>query len=168
MEEVIFPMPQKMEGAVYPLIGAYFYDELVKDIEACTNTIYAVQYQWKWTSHERHSRVQRLGACIIRSKRRGVDVHVLLNNESPKANLSKINRITADQLEREGVHTRLLRVAGLLHTKLWIFDSRVVYVGSHNISSRALGVNEEVSVKIESTEVAKYMQTYFDNLWGSR
>lgn len=161
-------MPIRCEAVCLPLTGAYFYDELVTDIDQARLDIYAIQYQWKWSSHERHSRVQRLGSAILRAKKRGVGVSVLLNNESPGRNLSKINRITNDQLSRGGCAVRMLRTAGLLHTKLWVIDGKVSFIGSHNISSRALGVNEEVSVKIESEKMAGYLLTYFKTLWESR
>jgi phosphatidylserine/phosphatidylglycerophosphate/cardiolipin synthase-like enzyme len=168
MNENIYPMPIRCEAVCLPLTGAYFYDELVTDIDQAKLDIYAIQYQWKWSSHERHSRVQRLGSAILRAKKRGVGVSVLLNNESPGRNLSKINRITNDQLSRGGCAVRMLRTAGLLHTKLWVIDGKVSFIGSHNISSRALGVNEEVSVKIESEKMAGYLLTYFKTLWESR
>ena len=168
MDENIFPKPLRYEAVCLPLTGAYFYDELVADIEAAKLNIYAIQYQWKWSSHERHSRVQRLGNAIIRARGRGVGVNVLLNNESPSRNLAKINRITNDQLSRGGCAVRMLRTAGLLHTKLWVIDGKLSFIGSHNISSRALGVNEEVSVKIESEKMAGFLLNYFNNLWGSR
>lgn len=166
MDELIYPMPIKSEGAVYPLTGGYFYDELIKSIDNAQSSIFSIQYLWKWNIHERNSKVQRLGACIIRAIKRNVAVNVLLNTESPRANLTKVNSFTADQLIRNGAQVKLLRTSGLLHTKLWIVDSRDVYVGSHNISCRSLGVNEEVSVKIESESLAKFMRIYFDTLWG--
>ena len=168
MNEAIYPMPIRCDAVCLPLTGAYFYDELMTDIDQARLNIYAIQYQWKWSSHERNSRVQRLGSAIIRAKKRGVEVGVLLNNESPQRNLSKINRVTSDQLARAGCAVRMLRTTGLLHTKLWVIDGKVSFIGSHNISSRSLGVNEEVSVKIESENMAGYLLNYFNSLWGSR
>jgi len=97
-----------------------------------------------------------------------VEVCAILNQESPRRNLAKINSITGDQLARAGCEVKLLRTASLLHTKLWIIDGLFTFVGSHNISTRSLAVNEETSVKINSKDYALFMLTYFDNLWGSR
>jgi phosphatidylserine/phosphatidylglycerophosphate/cardiolipin synthase-like enzyme len=58
----------------------------------------------------------------------------------------------------------MLKTSGIMHTKLWIIDGNTTFVGSHNISGRSLNVNEEVSVKIESKEVAYFAQQYFENL----
>jgi phosphatidylserine/phosphatidylglycerophosphate/cardiolipin synthase-like enzyme len=168
MNEVPFPIPFQVSGKILPLLGTYFFDELIDSIAKSTLSIFAIQYQWKWLIHERNSRVQRLGTEIIKARARGVSVNVLLNQESPNRNLSIINRFTADILTRGGCSVRLLRTASLLHTKLWVIDSRYSFVGSHNISTRALGVNEEFSVKIESKEFAKFSQKYYQTLWESR
>jgi len=168
MVDLLVPPSSFANCTITPLIGGEFYNELVKLIDESSQSIYSIQYQWKWNVHERHSKVQRLGAAIIRAKARKCEVSVLLNTESPRRNLSVINRVTGDQLAREGVQVRLLRTNALLHTKLWIFDHKICLVGSHNISSRALSANEEVSVKIESKEVAGVMYAYFNTLWQSR
>lgn len=150
-----------------PLLGAVFYDELIKSIDNARSSILSVQYQWKWNVHERQSRVQCLGASVIRARARGLDVRVILNNESPMRNLSKINRVTGSALGNAGCLIKSLRTVSLVHTKLWIIDGLLTFLGSHNISTRSLTVNEETSVKIESTDFAKYMRKYFENLWAS-
>jgi len=168
MDNNVFPQPLKIDCSLFPLIGGYFYDELIKSIDEARLNIYSIQYQWKWNIHERHSKVQCLGAAIIRAQKRNVAVSVILNNESPKRNISKINRVSGDALAREGVQVRMLRTVSLLHTKLWIIDAKYCFIGSHNISGRSLNVNEEVSVKIDSETLAKFMLRYFNNLWESR
>lgn len=168
MNEIIYPRPCPIQVIASPLLCSYFFDELIKEIESSRQFIKVIQYQWKWNIHERNSKVQRLGAAIVRAQSRGVQVSVILNQESPRRNLAKINGVTGDQLARAGCQIKLLRTTSLLHTKLWIIDGLLTFMGSHNISTRSLASNEETSVKIESKEYAMFMQTYFDNLWGSR
>jgi phosphatidylserine/phosphatidylglycerophosphate/cardiolipin synthase-like enzyme len=168
MPDFIFPQPQIFSVQAVPLLGAYFYDELIKSIDGARKFINAVQYQWKWNIHERFSKVQMLGGSIIRAQKRNVQVSVILNQESPRRNLTKINSITCNYLAREGVRVRMLRTASLLHTKLWIIDGEHCFIGSHNISARSLSVNEEASVKITDNKFSEFMQLYFDNLWGSK
>jgi phosphatidylserine/phosphatidylglycerophosphate/cardiolipin synthase-like enzyme len=165
MPDAIFPEPISFPAAATPLLGTFFYNELMKSIDNAGISIYSVQYQWKWNIHERFSKVQQLGAAILRAKKRGVEVNVILNQESPRRNLSKINGITGDYLAREGVNVKLLQTPGLLHTKLWVIDYGTTFIGSHNVSGRSLTVNEEVSVKIEDNYFAKFMHNYFDYLW---
>jgi len=168
MEEPIFPQPIKYQADCFPLLGAYFFNEIIKQIDNAKIGIYSVQYQWKWNIYERHSKVQQLGDAIIRAKKRNVEIKVILNQESPNRNLSKINGITCNQLACAGVQVKMLRTPSLLHTKLWIFDSEYSVIGSHNISGRSLSINEEASVLIQDKHFAIFMQTYFNNLWEIR
>lgn len=168
MEKLPYPLCSPKNGTIKPLPGSYFYDDLIEAIENSKNSIKIVQYQWKWNVHERHGKVQRLGASILRANKRGVAISVILNTESPNSHLTKINRVTHDALCREGIQVRNRNPSGLLHTKLWIIDSNIVYVGSHNISVRSLSINEEMTVKIESPEIAEYMNIYFNLLWSEK
>lgn len=165
MEENIYPRPGPYNVIAYPLLGGYFYDELIKKIDMSKLFIYVVQYQWKWNVHLRFSKVQQLGDAILRARKRGVEVKVVLNQESPRRNLTKINSVTGDQLARAGCLVKMLQTSGLVHTKLWICDGIYTFVGSHNISARSLSVNEETSVLIESPQFAVFMTKYFDNLF---
>lgn len=155
-----------ISSKVTPLFGNHFYNELVKTIESAALSIYAVQYQWKWNIHERFSKIQMLGDAIRRARLRNVAVSVILNQESPRRHISVINRVTGDKLGEYGCLIKNYRASTLLHTKLWIIDCRYTFLGSHNVSTRSLTYNEEVSVKIDSIEVARLMKEYFDRLWG--
>lgn len=168
MEDNIFPMPLFFDVKIQPLIGAYFYNELIKSIDEAKLHIKSVQYQWKWNVHQRHSKVQQLGNAIERAQKRHIDINVVLNQESPLRNISKINMVTNNQLSNIGCNVKLLRTPSLLHTKLWIIDGQYTFIGSHNISGRSLTVNEEVSVKITSVQFAVFMTRYFINLWEAR
>lgn len=107
-----------------------------------------------------------LGDAILRARKRDLAVKVILNQESPRRPLSVINRVTGDRLGEMGCQVKHLRPGALLHTKLWIIDGRWSFVGSHNISTRSLTANEEVSVKIDSTQMARVFKQYFERLWG--
>jgi len=165
MEKPDFMCPTIQQAEVKPLLGAYFYDELVKAIDEARLWVLVVQYQWKWNIHQRHSNIQRLGATILRARKRGVEVKVILNQESPAHHLTKINRIAGDNLARAGCQVKMFPPSVLLHAKLWVIDGRLTFIGSHNLSTRSLSVNEETSVKIESVGVARHFKEYFDRLW---
>ncbi len=165
MSDVVLDNPKPVRALVTPLIGAIYYRELIKAIDESKLWVKVVQYQWKWNIHQRHSLVQRLGEAILRAQKRGVAVSVVLNQESPNHHLTKINRVAGDSLVRGGCQVRMYRSSVLVHTKMWVIDGRLVFVGSHNISTRALSVNEETSVKIESAPIARCFKSYFERLW---
>lgn len=150
---------------ITPLISNNLFPSLIDCIDKARINIYAIQYQWKWNIHERHSKIQQLGDCIARARRRNVAVSVILNQGSPSQHLAVINKVTGDRLSDLGCSVRLRHCAGLIHTKLWIIDNEFTFIGSHNVSTRSLTVNEEVTVKISSKEIACIMKEYFARLW---
>ena len=155
------------QAEVVLLIGQVFFDNLIKAIDEAKLSVLITQYQWKWNIHQRHSRVQRLGAAIVRAKGRGVVVKVLMNKEAQSHHLTRINRVAGDQLSKVGCLVKFLSPGTTLHAKTWVIDGRLSFVGSHNISARSLGFNEEVSVRIDSKEVAVLMTRFFERLWGA-
>jgi len=154
-----------MTADIFPLPCGLFYDELVSSIDNARLKILTCQYQWKWNIHQRHSHVQRLGAAVQRAKARGVVVSVVLHQESPSRHLTRINRVSGDQLARMGCLVKHFSTSTLLHAKLWTIDGNVSFVGSHNISTRSLTQNEEFSVKIVSVEFAREIEKYLELLW---
>jgi phosphatidylserine/phosphatidylglycerophosphate/cardiolipin synthase-like enzyme len=168
MPDLNYPAPSLFNAEITPLLGSYFFNELIGAVRVSKMSIYVVQYQWKWNVHERFSKVQMLGTEIINAQARKVDVRVILNQESPNRNLSKINAVTGDYLARAGCQVRNLRTTSLLHTKLWVIDCLYTFIGSHNISGRSLSVNEEYSVKITSKKFALFSIQYFKTLWDTR
>lgn len=168
MVVIPYPAPSLINAEVTPLLGSYFFNELIDAVRTSKISLLSIQYQWKWNVHERFSKVQQLGFEIIKAKSRNVDVRVILNQESPNRNLSKINSVTCDYLVRSGCAVRLLRTPSLLHTKLWVIDGLYSFLGSHNISGRSLSVNEEYSVKIKSKAFASFSREYFETLWNTR
>ncbi|XP_021890690.1 phospholipase D Z-like [Carica papaya] len=56
--------------------------------------------------------------------------------------------------------------SGIVHTKVWISDSRDVYIGSANNDWKSLTQVKEVGIYLTGCpRVAKKVMTYFDNLW---
>ncbi|KAI4316404.1 hypothetical protein L6164_024386 [Bauhinia variegata] len=56
--------------------------------------------------------------------------------------------------------------SGIIHAKVWISDSRDVYIGSANNDWKSLTQVKEVGIYIAGCpEIAKKVQVYFDNLW---
>ncbi len=166
MKPPFLPPPPPVTVSAVLLTGGFFYDELVRQIDASRLSICTIQYQWKWNIHQRNSCVQRLGAAISRARARNVDVSVILHQEAPDRHLSRINHVTSDQLARMGCHVKMFSASLLLHAKVWIVDGERVFIGSHNISTRSLTYNEECSVFITSIEFARGVRSYFDLLWG--
>jgi len=143
MSEVPYPMPIEVSAICFPLLGKYFFNSLIDSIRNSQSSIYVIQYQFRWLVHMRNSLVQQLGSEIIKAKQRNVDIKIILHQESANRNLTKINRFSSDMLIRAGCDVKLFRTNSFLHTKMWLIDCESTFIGSHNISTRSLCVNEE-------------------------
>ncbi len=50
------------------------------------------------------------------------------------------------------------------HAKLAVIDGRFVYLGSHNLTQGALAHNNELSVLVDSPEMAAEFRSYLERL----
>ncbi|PKA52904.1 hypothetical protein AXF42_Ash001885 [Apostasia shenzhenica] len=56
--------------------------------------------------------------------------------------------------------------SGIVHAKVWISDSRDIYIGSANNDWKSLTQVKEVGIYLKGCPViAKHLEVYFDNLW---
>ena len=103
---------------------------------------------------------------LVQARKRGVSVLVLLDQEKKSKNdsLNEENRETADFLRRGGVRVAFESPRTRTHVKAAVFDRRYVYVGSHNLTQSALKHNNELSVLIDSPDLAEEVLGYLENL----
>jgi phosphatidylserine/phosphatidylglycerophosphate/cardiolipin synthase-like enzyme len=102
---------------------------------------------------------------LINARKRGVDVMVVLERErGDRDPLNGENRQTAALLNRGGVKVFFDSPQVITHTKIAVIDGRYVYLGSHNLTQSALRHNNELSVVIDSPEMAAEAKAYVDRL----
>jgi phospholipase D len=123
---------------------------IVQEIAKAKDTIYVQAYNF--TS-------QSIANQLIKAKKRGVKVFVLLDQSNMNDHYSQIS-----ELQRAGIEVRIDRVNGIAHNKIIIIDERKVLTGSYNFSKAADQRNVENLVLIEDKQVA---EIYLKN-WLSR
>ena len=101
---------------------------------------------------------------LVAARRRGVDVTVYLEKKRGKDPLMTDNRRTAEALNRGGVKVFFDSPNVTSHAKVVVIDSRFVFLGSHNMTQGALRHNNELSVLIDSYELAAEVRSYLDRL----
>lgn len=101
---------------------------------------------------------------LIAARRRGVDVTVYLEKKRGKDPLITENRRTAEMLNRGGITVLFDSPDVTTHAKAAVIDGRLVFLGSHNLTQGALQRNNELSVMIDSPELAAAVRSYLDNL----
>lgn len=102
--------------------------------------------------------VHELLLALADAAARGVDVAVLADEEAAET------QEALSWLEEQGVRTRLDSPAVTTHNKLIVADDAVL-LGSHNLSTNALYVNNEASISVAVPAIADWYDAYFAALW---
>ncbi|QDA32218.1 phospholipase [Thermococcus indicus] len=140
------------------LVDDAYYRSLIEDIRGARESVYVTMFLMKYDPADGHDHANDLIRALVEARRRGVSVHVVLENSIED------NKVTYDYLRSNGVDVVFDSPSTTLHTKMVVIDGGVVYIGSHNWSEAALDWNHEVSVRIESQEIAEALLDYFDEI----
>ncbi|MDZ4384770.1 MAG: phospholipase D-like domain-containing protein, partial [Nitrospirota bacterium] len=142
---------------------AYF-DALLARINGAQSGILISMYIFKTTS-KANSSANKIKEALIKAARRGVHVKVLLEIEGGQSSsLNKENRYTADGLTKGGVKVYFDSPGRRTHTKAIVIDGRYTFIGSHNLTTGALHYNNELSLMIDSVEVARETARYIEEI----
>lgn len=101
---------------------------------------------------------------LISARKRGLKVEVILETSDRGDRATERNELTGKMLSKEGVEVIYDPVFVTTHAKLIIIDGRINLLGSTNWTYHSLTSNHEVGVLIESEEVARTLQNYFDRV----
>ncbi|WP_231855745.1 phospholipase D-like domain-containing protein [Thermococcus peptonophilus] len=149
------------DGSVELLIERDYYEEAIEAIDGATQEIYVMMFSMLYDPDDWSDEANDLINALIRARRRGVEVHVLLENSLDT------NREAYDYLKSNGIDVSYDSPSKTLHAKIVVIDGRIVFLGSHNWSESALHWNHEVSVKIISKQLAGEVINYFWSVRGS-
>ncbi len=159
-------MVEDTQALVTPLPGRAFIGTITDCVRQAKASINIIQFEWKWYHHDHDSTIQQLSYEVLQAARRKVAVRVLLNKEHPRHPLNSVNKNTILNLQGAGALAKFGPSSPITHAKLWVIDNEITVLGSHNMSRRAVTVNDEASVKIVSREVAVEFTRYFETLWN--
>ncbi|KUH33342.1 phospholipase [Thermococcus celericrescens] len=140
------------------LVDDAYYRSLIEDIRGARESVYVTMFLMKYDPNDSYDHANDLIRALVEARKRGVSVHVILENGIED------NMATYDYLRSNGVDVVFDSPSVTLHTKMVVIDDRVVYIGSHNWSEAALDWNHEVSVRIESQEIAESLLEYFEEI----
>lgn len=139
-------------------------EALSRGIRNARESVICSFYLFK-TTDARGNVPRQIAEELIRAKRRGVSVTVILEKAGNASdNLNTDNRRTAALLSRGGVRVFFDSPRITTHNKVVVIDSRYLYIGSHNLTQSALEHNNELSVLIDSPEMAAEAIAYLERL----
>lgn len=122
-------------------------------VEAATERVHVVEYVI-YDSGPVHD----LLAALVDARARGVDVAVLADEEAGNTTHA------LGWLEANDVRTKIDSPSTTTHNKLIIADGAVL-LGSHNLSTNALDLNNEASIQVAIPAVADWYEAVFAAMW---
>ncbi len=101
-----------------------------------------------------------LAQSIVRAKKRGVTIKILLDESQLTEKYSKYRYLSAN-----GIRIRIDRRKGLMHNKFMVVDEKILATGSYNWTSSAEHKNRENLLIIENKAIAQRYIWEFKKLW---
>lgn len=154
-----------VKGDVILLLdGRDYFDALLKKINNAKRDILISMYVFKTTGRSTSS-ANRIKDSLIKAAKRGVDVRVLLEREGEKgSSINSENEYTAKRLIKGGVKVYFDSPHQRTHAKVIVIDRRYTFIGSHNLTASALQYNRELSLMIDSEDVAGEAAGYIEEM----
>jgi len=152
------------KGRITMLADHKYYDALITGIRKANKEITGCFFLFK-VSEGKGGLPIAIVRELIAAKKRGVSISIELEQDSSgKGTVYEQNRKAATMMSDAGIKVRFDAPKKITHVKAVVIDGRYVYVGSHNLTQSALKYNNELSVMIDSPELAADVTDYLNNL----
>ncbi len=150
-------------GAISLLPNKEYYKELRRAIGEARHSIDMAMFIFKITDSPKNRAVKIMNE-LIAARERGVKVRILLDRSGHDGGITRENERVAEKLRANNIDVSLDTKSKTTHSKIVIIDSRLVFLGSHNLTNSALGRNYELSLMIDNPELAAKLLKYLNGI----
>lgn len=143
-----------------PQLEVYFSPEghtqhrIIKAIDASNSTIDLAVYSFT---------AQEIKSAFERAKQRGVKIRIIADSVQTKGVHSVIQTLIDEGFNIKIAHGK---GRGIMHNKFAIFDNRLLFTGSYNLTTNAEHSNYENAIFISDPETIAQYQKEFDKIWN--
>ncbi len=130
--------------------------KLIQHIQNAKKSIHIASFEFNLTS---------VAEALIDAHQRGVEVMWVTDDEHGLEADHKPDRGQFAMLKRAGIPVKDDSRGALMHNKFWIFDSKLVWTGSTNITKNGIFKNNNNVITIESPEIAMIYESEFQEMW---
>ncbi len=106
----------------------------------------------------------RLAKELLRLKKAGVDVRVIIDKSDYNQLMNRLNRETAEWFQGQGLEVRFNPPGETAHWKLQVIDDRAL-VGSMNWGYSGFDLHAEASILLKEPAVVEELAAYFRARW---
>jgi len=149
------------------VMDAQYFETAKKMILEAKTSIQIMMFEMRYYDEHPNSPSNLLIKALIDAKKRGVKAEVVLEVREDEDRTTQGNRRTGKMLSAAGVEVIYDPLFKTTHTKCMIVDGELTLLGSTNWTYHALTSNNELSLLIQSKELAKEMINYFNRLKAS-
>ncbi len=150
------------------LTNENFLPALIKSIDEAQNEILISLFSFKAGKYK-NSSPDQIASHLARAVKRGVKVYVVLEtSDNQTESLSVQNRKTGNFLQSRGITVFYDSPRRTTHTKLIVIDQKQILLGSHNFTQSALKYNNEISVLLNSPDLAASARRYILEIMQAR
>jgi cardiolipin synthase len=143
------------------VLDAQYVEVARKMIKEAKKSIQVMMFEMGYYAEHPNTPSNQLIKELIHASKRGVKVEVILEVREGEDRTTKRNRQTGKILSEGGVKVVYDSLSKTNHAKWMVVDEEFTLLGSTNWTYYALTNNHEVSVLIQSKEVAKALLDYF-------
>lgn len=160
--EIAIPMTISARPDSLQLVAdGQYYTTLTELIRNAGQSIDMAMFLFK---AQKGSRPAAVADELIKAQKRGVRVHVILENSGYDENINEANRQVAELLQKNRVTVTFDSPERTAHAKIVVIDRRYCLLGSHNLTQAALEHNREFSLLIDSRPLARELLDYMEGL----
>jgi phosphatidylserine/phosphatidylglycerophosphate/cardiolipin synthase-like enzyme len=130
--------------------------KLIDSINAAQSSIHIASFEFDLTP---------VAEALIAARQRGVDVRWVTDDEyGLEADLDPGHGQFA-RLQNAGIEVRSDSRTALMHNKFWIFDGKILWTGSTNITKNGVFVQDNNTIVFSSPELAAIYEREFQEMW---
>jgi phosphatidylserine/phosphatidylglycerophosphate/cardiolipin synthase-like enzyme len=130
-----------------------YYPVLKQHFQRAHKSIVGTVFLFKTTLY-RGNEPSDLMKELIAARKRNVEVELVMDVSNDDRESREANLRVGTMLEKAGINVRFDTADVITHSKAFVIDDRYCFVGSHNLTHSAMSVNEELSLYVDSPDMA--------------
>lgn len=132
-------------------------EKLINNINKAKKTIHIASFEMDLTD---------VSKALIAAKKRGVDVRWITDDESGIDADSKPGRGQFKAMKAAGIPLKDDGRGALMHNKFWLFDGKIVWTGSTNVTVSGMFEQNNNTIVISSFDLATIYEKQFQEMWA--
>lgn len=133
--------------------------KLIDQINAAQSSIHIASFEFD---------LNPVAEALIAARQRGVDVRWVTDNEYGLVADTEPGHGQFAMLQNAGIEVRGDNRTALMHNKFWIFDGKILWTGSTNITKNGIFIQDNNAIVFSSPELAAIYEREFEEMWNGQ